>query len=186
MFRCFSFLSILVLTAVGALAAEHAVEPDANRQQMLQLIAEPLPAGALQNKPRFSTDPIISTSTWMEPRTFSFSTASASCCMRTCASRQPIYPSMSSIWAQCESVAPRARFELATLRLTAKVVKNLSAASGVAYIRLGAILTFLAAPNLAPKNIRNQPTTADALCPTTPFLDNFRVADHSGVRDDRA
>jgi len=47
MFRCFSFLSILVLTAVGALAAEHAVEPDANRQQMLQLIAEPLPAGAV-------------------------------------------------------------------------------------------------------------------------------------------
>src|SRR5208283_5534882 len=39
----------------------------------------------------------------------------------------------------------------ATLRLTAERDKNLSAASGVAYIRLGAILTFLAAPNLAPR-----------------------------------
>ena len=78
-------------------------------------------------------------------------------------------------------MAPRARFELATLRLTAERDKNLSAASGVAYIRLGAILPLLAAPNLAPKSIRNQHTTADALCPTTPFLDNFRVADHSGV-----
>jgi hypothetical protein len=29
----------------------------------------------------------------------------------------------------------------------------------------------LAAPNLAPKSIRNQHTTADALCPTTPFLE---------------
>jgi len=58
----------------------------------------------------------------------------------------------------------------ATLRLTAERDKNLSAASGVAYIRLGAILTSLAAPNLAPQNIRNQPTTTDALCPTTPFL----------------
>ena len=52
----------------------------------------------------------------------------------------------------------------ATLRLTADRDKNLSAASGVAYIRLGAILTYLAAPNLAPKSIRNQDTTADALC----------------------
>jgi len=59
------------------------------------------------------------------------------------------------------------------------VVKNLSAASGVAYIRFGAILTFLAAPNLAPKGIRNQDTTADALCPTTPFRDSFRVAEHT-------
>ena len=67
-------------------------------------------------------------------------------------------------------MAPRARFELATLRLTAERDKNPSAASGFAYIRLGAILTFLAAPNLAPKSICNQDTTADALCPTTPFL----------------
>jgi len=43
------------------------------------------------------------------------------------------------------------QFHVATLRLTAKVVKNLSAASGVAYTRLGAIPTFLAAPNPAPK-----------------------------------
>ena len=50
-----------------------------------------------------------------------------------------------------ENLAPRARFELATLRLTAEVVKNLSAASGVAYMESGAILTLLAAPNPAPK-----------------------------------
>jgi hypothetical protein len=48
-------------------------------------------------------------------------------------------------------LAPRARFELATLRLTAEEVKNLSALSGVAYRKLGAILAFLAAPNPAPK-----------------------------------
>jgi Family of unknown function (DUF6599) len=36
-----------VLTTFGALAAERAVAPDANRQQMLQLIADPLPAGAV-------------------------------------------------------------------------------------------------------------------------------------------
>ena len=50
-----------------------------------------------------------------------------------------------------EQVPPRAKFELATLRLTADCVKNLSAASGVAYIRLGAILLSLVAPNPAPK-----------------------------------
>ena len=48
-------------------------------------------------------------------------------------------------------MAPRARFELATLRLTAEVVKNLSAASGVAYKKSGAILFSLVAPNPAPK-----------------------------------
>jgi len=48
-------------------------------------------------------------------------------------------------------MAPRARFELATLRLTAEVIQNLSAASGVAYMRLGAILASLAAPSPAPK-----------------------------------
>src|SRR6266852_6945104 len=48
-------------------------------------------------------------------------------------------------------MAPRARFELATLRLTAETVKNLSAASGVASKNFGAILTLFAAPNPAPK-----------------------------------
>jgi hypothetical protein len=47
-------------------------------------------------------------------------------------------------------LAPWARFELATLRLTAESGKNLSALSGVAYTKLGAILTSLAAPNPAP------------------------------------
>jgi hypothetical protein len=37
--------------------------------------------------------------------------------------------------------------------LTAEEGNNLSAASGVAYIRLGAILTFLPAPNPAPKPV---------------------------------
>ena len=49
-------------------------------------------------------------------------------------------------------MAPRARFELATLRLTAEVDENLSALSGVAYKKLGAILTLVAAPNPAPKD----------------------------------
>jgi hypothetical protein len=47
-------------------------------------------------------------------------------------------------------MAPRARFELATLRLTAERIKNLSALSGVAYEKLGAIFPFLVAPNPAP------------------------------------
>jgi hypothetical protein len=38
-----------------------------------------------------------------------------------------------------------------TFRLTAQTVKNLSALSGVAYKKSGAILTFLAAPKPAPK-----------------------------------
>ena len=50
-----------------------------------------------------------------------------------------------------ENLAPRARFELATLRLTAERGKNLSALSGVAYKELGGILSSLAAPNVAPK-----------------------------------
>jgi hypothetical protein len=50
-----------------------------------------------------------------------------------------------------EELAPRARLELATLRLTAVAVKNLSAASVVAYRELGAILASFAAPNPAPK-----------------------------------
>jgi hypothetical protein len=47
-------------------------------------------------------------------------------------------------------LAPRARFELATLRLTAERIKNLSALSGVAYEKLGAIFPFLVAPTPAP------------------------------------
>jgi hypothetical protein len=38
----------------------------------------------------------------------------------------------------------------ATLRLTAELIANLSALSGVAYRELGAILTSLVAPNPAP------------------------------------
>jgi hypothetical protein len=48
-------------------------------------------------------------------------------------------------------MAPRARFELATLRLTADDVKNLIAVSGVAYSNSEVILALLAAPNPAPK-----------------------------------
>ena len=46
-------------------------------------------------------------------------------------------------------MAPRARFELATLRLTAESEKNLSALSGVAYEKLGAIFPSLVAPKPA-------------------------------------
>jgi hypothetical protein len=48
-------------------------------------------------------------------------------------------------------MAPRARFELATLRLTAERTKNLSALSGVACKKPGAIFLTLPAPNSAPK-----------------------------------
>ena len=47
-------------------------------------------------------------------------------------------------------LAPRARFELATLRLTAEMLKNLNALSGVAYEELGAIFPYLVAPTPAP------------------------------------
>jgi hypothetical protein len=52
------------------------------------------------------------------------------------------------------SLAPRARFELATLRLTAEKIKNLSALSGVAYKNMGAIFPSLVAPKPAPKDPR--------------------------------
>ncbi len=47
-------------------------------------------------------------------------------------------------------MALRARFELATLRLTAEMIENLSALSGVAYEKLGVIFPFLVAPTPAP------------------------------------
>jgi hypothetical protein len=50
-------------------------------------------------------------------------------------------------------MAPRARFELATLRLTAETIKNPSALSGVACKKTGAIFLALVAPNSAPKPI---------------------------------
>ncbi len=54
-------------------------------------------------------------------------------------------------------MAPRARFELATLRLTAERMKNLSALSGVAYEKLGAIFPSLVAPTAAPtRHLQNQ------------------------------
>jgi len=49
-----------------------------------------------------------------------------------------------------KELAPRARFELATLRLTAEMIENLSALSGVAYEKLGAIFPSLVAPKPAP------------------------------------
>ena len=47
----------------------------------------------------------------------------------------------------------------ATLRLTAVVKKNLSALSGVAYKKLGAILSSVVAPNPAPKPRMHDSTT---------------------------
>ena len=51
MARSFSFLLILVLTSVGAFAAKRTVHDDSNRQEMLKLIAEPLPSGAVPQAP---------------------------------------------------------------------------------------------------------------------------------------
>jgi hypothetical protein len=53
-------------------------------------------------------------------------------------------------------LAPRARFELATLRLTAEMIKNLSALSGVAYEKLGAIFPSLVAPTPAPTPVTSE------------------------------
>ena len=47
-------------------------------------------------------------------------------------------------------LAPRAKFKLVTLRLTAEMIENLSALSGVAYEQLGAIFPSLVAPTPAP------------------------------------
>ena len=54
------------------------------------------------------------------------------------------------VWIQGINLAPRARFELATLRLTAERIENLSALFGVAYEKSGAIFPSLAAPTPAP------------------------------------
>jgi hypothetical protein len=62
-------------------------------------------------------------------------------------------------------MAPRARFELATLRLTAEMIENLNALSGVAYAKLGAIFLHLVAPTPAPTR-RIQ--SAKALLPLLP------------------
>ena len=53
--------------------------------------------------------------------------------------------------AKLRRTASRARFELATLRLMADLVKNLSALSRVPYKKPGAILTSSAAPCRTPK-----------------------------------
>jgi hypothetical protein len=51
---------------------------------------------------------------------------------------------------EAKELAPRARFELATFRLTAEMIENLTALSGVAYEKLGAIFPSLVAPTPAP------------------------------------
>ena len=54
-------------------------------------------------------------------------------------------------------LAPRARFELATLRLTAERIENLSALSGVACEKSGAIFPSLVAPTPAPtRHLQNR------------------------------
>ena len=77
----------------------------------------------------------------------------------------------------CQETDPGMRSSQ-SIRLTVEEVKNLSAASGVAYIRLGAILTFLAAPNLAPKSIRNQHRQLTPFVPLA-FLDSFELPTRS-------
>jgi hypothetical protein len=74
-------------------------------------------------------------------------------------------------------LAPRARLELAALRLAAEVVKNLSAASGVAYMKSGAILTLLATPILHQEVFAN--SSRHLKCyPYNTASDNFRVDDY--------
>ena len=49
-----------------------------------------------------------------------------------------------------KELAPRVGFEPTACRLTAEMIENLSALSGVAYEKLGAIFPFLVAPKPAP------------------------------------
>jgi hypothetical protein len=51
MARSFSLLLILVLTSVGAFAAERTVQDDSNRQEMLKLIAQPLLSESVAQAP---------------------------------------------------------------------------------------------------------------------------------------
>jgi hypothetical protein len=61
-------------------------------------------------------------------------------------------PSPLWCWAVARATSRcRRGLKPATIRLTAEAVRNLSAGSGVAHIRFGAILSFLPAPNSAPK-----------------------------------
>jgi hypothetical protein len=50
-------------------------------------------------------------------------------------------------------LAPRVGFEPTACRLTAEMIENLSALSGVAYEKLGAIFLHLVAPTLAPMRV---------------------------------
>jgi hypothetical protein len=70
-----------------------------------------------------------------------------------------------------------------TLRLTAEVVKNLIAASGVAYMRLGAILTSLAAPNPAPMMYLQ--TTRDTHDPVVPAYSGCEFVSRSSASTSR-
>ncbi len=65
-------------------------------------------------------------------------------------------PNCSVIFQIILDLAPQARFELATLRLTAEMIENLSALSGVAYEQLGAIFPSLVAPTPAPTRLQNR------------------------------
>lgn len=65
-------------------------------------------------------------------------------------------------------VAPRVGFEPTASRLTAVALKNLSAASGVAYRNFGVILTPLVAPNPAPKPGMPQPLGKQSTCFASP------------------
>jgi len=64
-------------------------------------------------------------------------------------------------------MAPRARFELATLRLAAEMIENLSALSGVAYEKFGAIFPFLVAPNPAPTVMPSKSVAIGSHLPVT-------------------
>lgn len=70
--------------------------------------------------------------------------------------------------AKEDDFAPRARYDLATVRLAAEVFNNLSAESGVAYMSLGAILTSLVVFN--PPPMRYLQTTRDIHDPVAPGL----------------
>ncbi len=89
-----------------------------------------------------------------------------------------------------KELAPRARFEPPTFRLTAEMIENLSALSGVAYKKLGAIFSSLVAPTPAPtpmasdidycQSVIRSVEVADLLLLPTPH--KFGLGKHGEVR----
>jgi hypothetical protein len=67
-----------------------------------------------------------------------------------------------------------------SIRLAAEVVKNLSAASGIAYKKFGAILTSLRAPNAAPNVLTTEITPPECLAASVSLRRSMLPSPHEG------